>query len=72
MRDVWRTLCALAKAGEPWAIHEFLDRTLGRPAQATPEERADVAATLRALWTSLQPARDVAIERAPAVERVDG
>ena len=38
MRAVIRALVSKAKAGEPWAVKEFLDRMLGRPATAQPEQ----------------------------------
>jgi len=34
LKAVVRTLVATAKAGEPWAIKELLDRTVGRPVSA--------------------------------------
>jgi hypothetical protein len=42
MRAVVRALVAKAKAGEPWAVKELLDRLLGRPAAAQPEAEAKI------------------------------
>ena len=41
LSTVLRVLVENAKNGEPWAIKELLDRTLGRPAQAIVTEHED-------------------------------
>ena len=33
LREVVKVLIARAKAGEPWAVRELLDRTIGKPQQ---------------------------------------
>lgn len=33
-RAVWQKLIDCAKDGEPWAIKEFLDRTIGKPKES--------------------------------------
>jgi hypothetical protein len=38
---VIRALVAAAKAGEPWAVREVLDRTLGKPVEADLIERLE-------------------------------
>ena len=34
MRAVMRALVKAAKAGEPWAVRELFDRTVGKPVEA--------------------------------------
>ena len=41
LRRIYGKLVEAAEAGEPWAIREVLDRTLGRPAQADVLDRID-------------------------------
>jgi hypothetical protein len=41
MRSVARALVKAAKAGEPWAVRELLDRTLGKPVEADLIERLE-------------------------------
>jgi hypothetical protein len=41
MQTVMRTLVEAAKSGEPWAVKELLDRTLGRPVEADLIERLE-------------------------------
>ncbi len=41
IKAVIKTLVAKAMAGEPWAIKEILDRTLGKPVQPTAHEPDD-------------------------------
>ena len=41
MTAVYRALIDAAKRGEPWAVRELLDRTLGRPVEADLIERLE-------------------------------
>lgn len=67
--DVWRTLIACAKAGEPWAVHEFLDRTMGKVALPKPEPAEDLSEVLaREYQRWLRPAEVVYGERLAALE----
>lgn len=50
MLEVWAELIRNAKAGEPWAIHEFLDRMMGKAQPAPPEAQQDVSALMARLW----------------------
>lgn len=50
MLEVWGELIRNAKAGEPWAIHEFLDRMMGKAVPAPPDAQQDVSALMARLW----------------------
>lgn len=50
MLDIWGSLITSAKQGEPWAVHEFLDRTMGKVQVAPPEAAQDTSALMAALW----------------------
>lgn len=42
--EVTRRLIEAAKAGEPWAVHELLDRLIGKPSVQIDFQAADMAA----------------------------
>jgi hypothetical protein len=52
--EVMRALVAEAKGGNVYAIHEFFDRVTGKAEAAKPEQRDDIAETLRELWYSIR------------------
>ena len=69
MIDVWRTLIACAKAGEPWAVHEFLDRTHGKAMRAEPEPAPGISELLAEQYQRwLRPAKEVYGERLARLE----
>jgi len=57
IKAVIEILVVKAKLGEAWAIHELLDRVLGKAVapvvQADPFDAEAVAPELRAMWLSL-------------------
>ena len=50
MVAVWGKLIKCAKDGEAWAVHEFLDRTMGKARVAPPEAAQDTGALMARLW----------------------
>jgi len=69
MLDAWAKLVECAKAGEPWAVHEFLDRTMGKAVAAPPELGPDPTELLARLWKEwARPAEDVYSDRVAALE----
>jgi hypothetical protein len=70
MLAVWGTLIACAKAGEAWAVHEFLDRTHGKVVPPPPEAAENHAEMLYRYWQAWGapsgPRVPQVIERDPA------
>ena len=50
MIAVWGKLIKCAKDGEAWAVHEFLDRTMGKARVAPVEASQDTGALMARLW----------------------
>ena len=50
MLEIWGKLILDAKKGEPWAVHEFLDRTMGKAHAAPAEAQQDTSALMARLW----------------------
>lgn len=70
MLSVWGTLIACAKAGEAWAVHEFLDRTHGKVVPPPPESAENHAEALYRYWqawgASSGPRVPQVVEKEPA------
>ncbi len=68
---VWRKLVALAKAGEPWAIKEFLDRTLGKAVQAAEvrDEPDEEKRSVRTWAEIMRPYTNIRLPLPPGVPR---
>lgn len=75
MLEIWGSLVMEAKKGEPWAVHEFLDRTMGKAHAAPAEAQQDTSALMARLWAEwasprpedsgsgqAEPVEDVAFE----------
>lgn len=73
MLAVWAELIRSAKAGEPWAVHEFLDRMMGKAQPAPPDAQQDVSAVMARLWREWASPRPESgpVEDAQFVEKPD-
>jgi hypothetical protein len=73
MLDIWAALITSAKSSEPWAVHEFLDRTMGKAIPAPPEAQQDVSALMARLWQEWAAPRPGAgpVEDAQFTEKPD-
>lgn len=73
MLAVWSELIRSAKGGEPWAVHEFLDRLMGKAVPAPPDAQQDVSALMEQLWRKWGAPRpgDGPVEDAQFTEKPD-